>query len=233
MRRAGSVITFAGWGKGNAKSKTVLDDANFWLTLDLNKAPLSRDSAEGVLNLEAHLQNMLKDGESDASDPGMNPTELEKSQFIQDARSILRVCINLVLYLNSAEPETEQEPPNHAERAKLKQRAASKNKKKADKAKKRLAQMTEAKIVWIGKSIEEGRPKATKRASNGSGGTRRPHWRKGHFHPYWVGSKKDAEGNPRKGEKQVLRWVAPVFVGDMADMIRARGRIHMFKEDHP
>ena len=44
--------------------------------------------------------------------------------------------------------------------------------------------------------------------------TKRPHTRKGHYHHYWIGSKKD------DSRRIILKWVAPMFInGDEDDII--------------
>jgi hypothetical protein len=49
---------------------------------------------------------------------------------------------------------------------------------------------------------------------HGSSVGKRPHSRRGHYHHYWVGSKKDGT------RRIILKWVAPMFInGDIDDII--------------
>ena len=49
---------------------------------------------------------------------------------------------------------------------------------------------------------------------HGSSIGKRPHSRRGHYHHYWVGSKKDGT------RRIILKWVAPMFInGDIDDII--------------
>ena len=63
--------------------------------------------------------------------------------------------------------------------------------------------------VSVGQRISDG--------LSGHSDARRPatHIRRGHWHSYWVGSKKDA-ANRRK----VLKWVPPVLVGENSSELR-------------
>jgi hypothetical protein len=224
--RYGDRLMLLAWAQANERSVHASDDASFWLSLDLEKVPEGR--CEGSKNLEKGIEAVLM--QADHSDVGMSVSDPDVKRKTQETlQRLLRVCINLLLYLNSLEPELVDEPRiSQAERQRLKRQAQKKG-KKARRAARKLDLSTEAKVVWVGKSIEG------ERAGTLGVGTSRvvaPHWRKGHFHAYWVGPRRDQEGNVQKGTHRVSRWVRPVYVGDLASVVGARGRIHHFKEDH-
>lgn len=232
VQRRGTVLSFIFWGKETDKSACIGDDAVFWLDLQLNECLGKDEDTPGAFDIGTQLQKQLSDLSRDASDPLAPKWDTARGRQNETLTSVLRVVINLVLYLNSSDPETTLVSDGGPERAELKKKVKrTKNKGKRRRYQKRLAELSEAKVVWIGKSIEDGKIRP-RRATKTSSRAVKPHWRKGHFHPYWVGLRRDAEGNHRKGDHQVLKWVAPVFVGDMADLVRSRGRIYMFTEDH-
>lgn len=233
MTTGPSVLTMVFWGKENEKSLYVGDDANFWATMDLSQCLTSGPEDTRTINLEESVRSMMSrwTDESDLDPEMRGRTDEILAHQLENVRHIVRVCVNMVLYLNSSDPETSvvnEGGPNEDKRKRLKREARKKG-KKGDLARRRLKAMTEARIVWIGPSLER-RPKSVM-LKPVTGRTCRPHWRKGHFHAYWVGSRKDDGGNLRKGSHQILKWVAPTFVGDMAEMVRARGTLHKFRED--
>lgn len=60
--------------------------------------------------------------------------------------------------------------------------------------------------IRIGAALKKARiVYEQERRSEGSGGTKRPHSRRGHWHHYWAG--------PRDGERRlILKWTAPTFI---------------------
>jgi hypothetical protein len=235
VERRPGVLGLVFWGKENERSVVVGDDATFWIDLTLADAPSAKTPCEGmgrVANVAAYLDSMLGNNRLDASDPGMGKlSDVATEIHHANLRTVVRTVFNLLLYLNSADPEqTIHADPS--KRAALKKRLKNtKSKAKRRKLQRKLDNTPAARVVWIGKSLEREPKRVMK---TGAGGTRtvRQHWRKGHWRPYWTGPRKDAAGTPRKGDKQVLRWVQPTLVGrDMADMVRARGTVRRFTED--
>jgi len=234
VSRVGPVFTFVLWGKENSRSTCVGDDATYWIQVNLEEA----QGEKGSLDLKSLLRRQLNDIRRDHSDllAPKAKTGPVHERHTGSVLSVLRVLFNLVLYLNSSDPEKTAAPRNNkSQREELKKKLKrAKSASKRRKYQNRLSELSEAQVVWIGRSIEEGKipNRTTKTGQSHKGRPVKPHWRKGHFHSYWVGPRKDAEGNRQKGDRQVLRWVAPVFVGDMASLVAARGRIFMFAEDH-
>ena len=220
------------WGRENERSVMVGDDATFWMVFKDSDILTTGEGDDRLYNLEQHIVDLVHDKKRDATDPGFGPMPQEvKDEQNQNILTLVRIIFNLLLYLNSSEPELATQPASK-ERGALKKRLKKiKNKTKRRKIQKRLDNLTEARIVWIGKSLEK-EPKVVAKTGAEVSRAVRQHWRKGHWHPYWVGPRKDASGNPRKGDKQVLRWVQPTFVGrDMASFVRARGTVRRFEED--
>lgn len=248
-RKAEGIFTLVIWGKENAASRFVGDDASLWIDLNLADAP----TKDGNIDFEAYLEWMLASGTQQAPDAGMGDIpEESRLRHLQSAISCLRLGLNLVLYMNSLEPEVDKDDArikNKREAQGLlnqrlsRQGKTGKGKGKGKKGKKKplskkdlrerqnIASMSEAIITWIGQSIEKApvsREGSDTKRTKGTG-----QWtnRRGHFHFYWVGSRTDPEtGNPRKGTHRVSKWVKPIR-RDMARIAHARGRQYRFREE--
>lgn len=118
--------------------------------------------------------------------------------FVRDL--VLR-SIQLVLYLTSATPEIAPAP--------RKQRTSNEaeTQKKASTAPDDSAVETYSVGVRVGKALRTVYSHASGGGNAGTGKPRRAHTRRGHWHRYWTGSKKEPE--KRKLE---VRWVPPVMV---------------------
>lgn len=212
----GGSLYIAIWAKANTKSFAVDDDASFWVCIGLPKIPPLAEDPDCV-NMEAYLDGILGDPDNNLSDIGVDifeATPQEREEQMASVRSVIRVCVNLVLYLNSANADVTSETP--PERRKM-------NKQK----RKRLAKgpTCDAKVVWVGSKIEREEREARARAGASSSTWA---YRRGHFHHYWVGPKKDAQGQPQKGSHRVQKWVAPIR-RDMAEVVEAKARLHMIR----
>lgn len=64
------------------------------------------------------------------------------------------------------------------------------------------------KIAKIIRKSKENGAEPKPRISGGKHNSPRPHTRRGHWHHFWVGSRTDPDNR-----KQIIRWVAPTFVG--------------------
>jgi len=199
-------FTFFLWGAENEKARVAGDDASFWLNLDLNEADRMG------LDLETYLLTVMGDRERELSDTHPDTAIAEQrrgeiyNQIEDTAISIIRVAFNLLIYLQSNSPERSVDPKQVARKQERKdiQRQLSriknpkKRRTKVNALQRRLAQLSDACVTWIGESIER---------SAGTSHGRKPgqrrvrHWVRGHWWPRL--SNKDAIA--RWG----IRWKQP------------------------
>ena len=215
------------------------DDAHQWLSLDLSEVPtITKEDGTSYFDLEAYLDLIMSNRNARISDPGVkSPTELQEEENRVILTRIVRLVFNLVLYVNAekADKEPVRGVPDGRKRmlrGKLKQALKNpKKRKKAARIQKELDAISEARVVWLGKSLEEAnRSSRNVESSEGSSRTVRRHRRMGHWRTVWVGSKTAPDGSVRKGEKTVLRWIQPCWVGeDIAG--RVHGTVYKFRED--
>lgn len=158
---------------------------------------------------------------------------LDKEQYMRQAaethkreceanRTVLEHCLSLLLYLCSQNAEIEYASPaqEETETDEGKAEAVSKSTKKI---KSRTAQVG----YRIGQAIRyHKQEEARERKKSGSThtGTRTKvaaHVRRGHYHHFWQGSRKDGT------RKLILKWVAPIFVnaGNADNMLPTIHRI--------
>jgi hypothetical protein len=222
------ILSLVAWGKENERSTYVGDDATYWINIKLDDVP----STDGMLDIDSYMAELITQLNQDASDPGIVITPDVRQEQNKNVTRLARVVINLLLYLNSSQPELVR-MDNPGKRAKLKARLKkAKNAKKKRKYQRQLAALPQARVIWIGKSLEQAPPNVVAQPGAGPSRVVKQHWRKGHWHPYWTGPRKDASGQPQKGTEQVLRWVQPTLVGrDMASLVAARGTVRRFLED--
>lgn len=211
-------ILFIMWGRENDNATQAGDDTLFWVRLEPEQTP-SIEAEDGVriLNFDKHLENVLSYESHEVSDPGME-IPADKREFQVDAgRMVIRIAINTILQLTSEGAEIEVD---HSLREK--KLAKAKNiKKKLDrkkargrdyrKAKEKLDSMSEAVIIWLGKTAEnDPKVRIPRRGEKGRGGAT---WvaRKGHRHHYWMGKRHINAAGKRVGERLVQKWVAPVY----------------------
>ena len=116
------------------------------------------------------------------------------------ARVILS-AIQLILYIVSENAEIDTVPPP-MERDRTDGKVTSLRKSQKDKA----SQVKEMSVgVRIGSALRKVRRAAPSGKSAGTGGTKRSHTRRGHWHHYWTG--------PKQGERTlVLKWTAPTII---------------------
>ncbi|MHC4780139.1 MAG: hypothetical protein ACYTFG_16335, partial [Planctomycetota bacterium] len=190
VTRKGGTFAFVMWAGANRLSVDFTDDASFWVAVEGEKLP--RGSDPGTKNLEHGLEHVFVDVRGDVSDVGMDmpADDAGRDKVTSNIRDVCRICFNLLQYLHSSGAETEELPTMDGEKVRALRKQARRRGKKGDKARKKLANHTEAKLVWIGKSIEQRWENAAPRRPSLLGRAGRnvtPHWRKGHFHHYWVG----------------------------------------------
>jgi len=241
-QRSDRLMSLILWGMENKHSVSAGDDASFWIDVAMDEAPKT-DLEDGtvVIDLEAYFKTILVVS-NDASDPSLDFPKDHLKNTTRDLLPLFRVAINLILYLNSLKSEKDRDDSRRQRKRhrqanidkKLRKiKDKTKRKKKRKKAEAELLKLSEAQIIWIGKTTEKA-PRATE-AQRKTAGT----WqhRRGHWHSYWVGSRKiegehrlDPAGNRVYGDRKVLRWVAPVH-RDMASVVASRGRHYRFREE--
>ena len=117
------------------------------------------------------------------------------------ARVILS-AVQLVLYLLSDNAEMEKAPPT-MERGRTEKNVTTLKKKDQDKA----SQVQEYQVgIRIGAALRKAAVRPGGRSNGpGTGGTKRSHTRRGHWHHYWTG--------PKDGERiLILKWTAPTII---------------------
>lgn len=240
LKDGGGICTlFVFWGAENAASKRLGDDALFWFGIRHDAIPctISADGEE-LWDFDVACQVVLDYERTNSSSPLTVDLSQNAINLInKDVAAVVRVGINLVLYLNSLEPEVRTTPAkaDGLQRALelLKQRT---NKPKVlRKAEERLRGATTVPITWIGETVERQAhvPSGAHTPSQGTW-----HCRRGHMHHFWRGCRKnpdgtwrmDVDGNRVFGDDLVLKWLQPVY-RDMAAIIASRGRQYKFTED--
>jgi hypothetical protein len=239
------VILVAMWGNNETNTSAKGDDAIQWMVLDLEEA-LSYIDEDGTqfVDLDGYIRSMWGDPDRDCSDPGTQwPTDGDKN--VETMVQLTRLAFNLVLYVNSESVDkTDVAKPHPARKAVLKKKLAEakknkKKKKRTTKIQQEIDAISEARVVWLGKSIEEApeRPEPDEKSSSvTTGRVVSRHRRRGHWRPYWRGSRKAADGSRQKGTHRVNKWIPPQWVGsDLGGVLANRGTVYKFrteKEDH-
>lgn len=116
------------------------------------------------------------------------------------ARLVLS-AIQLVLYLVSENAEVEQAPIS-IERGHTAGKVTTVRKAQEDKA----SQVKEMSVgVRVGAALRKAHTTASSGKPASTGGTKRSHTRRGHWHHYWAG--------PKQGERTLLlKWTAPTII---------------------
>lgn len=232
-------ITLCFWGRENENSKAPGDDSCQWVNLALPEA-VSHTDEDGTayVDLDAYVERLFSEPHRDESDPG---TVRNNEKHWLAAKALARLAFNLVLYVNSETPDktsVAREAPGRKAMLERQLKGTKKPKKKA-RIQRQLDAISEARVVWLGKRIEESPEIPDDDADSSTSATGRKirrHRRRGHWHHYWTGTRVQPDGTRRKGEKAVLRWVQPRWVGsDIGSLLNERGTTYKFrveKSDH-
>ena len=188
------LITVYLWGMENDRSDAPGDDASFWLTIDLNEMRRMN------LDLEQYLYMLLADESRDETSNDLLPlglrlelgTEMPKgkrrTKLVNSMVSILRIAINTLVYLDTDEPDVTPDKDSakvqaqRQEAQKALDRIKNPNKSRGRRLRKKLEELPEDRIVWVGGSLTSTEPSGRK----GSTGERRKaaeHWVRGHWRP--------------------------------------------------
>lgn len=229
---ANHAFLFYLWGAENENSRVAGDDASFWFSIDANEA----DRME--VDLETYLLTIMSDRDRDSSDahPELafdNDAERQRiyNRVEDTALNVLRVVMNMLIYLTSNEPE--QRPLRKSEEER-KQRQQIKRKlddienskmrdrqkrRKGEKLQKQLAKLSDAQVTWLGQSIEE---------AAGQTHDRQPgrkcvrHWVRGHWWPKLA--------NKAAIERWGIRWKQPFERYKDAEAVEP-SRHYKFRDD--
>ena len=197
------IFTLYLWGKENDKSNGLGDDASFWF----NVSP--REAESRGEDMEAYASNILADVARDDSDGSSYPlTDPDvKAETEQTLLAVIRVVLNLSVYLQHKGAEKSEHPLTsraRTERARLEGALKAKKnpkKKSAQHLQRGLADLTNARVTWLGESIEKA---PTTGALPGTSPSLR-FWVRGHWWPRLD----NREATDRLG----TRWVQPYLKG--------------------
>lgn len=189
-------IHFALWGLPNDSSVTMMDDAWLWYSVNLEEWGRREmdlesffESQKVMLNHEEDFTKWSGGDPLDSYDDTMiPPNQVEVEEHRATLGTILRLVLNLCLYLSSDEPDIEVLDARD-EQEKLKQQITQKKSGgKRKKLERRMANLPKTRVVYVGPLFE----KVGSSHSGGpsQGGTHasplehavRPHWQR-----YWVG----------------------------------------------
>lgn len=189
------------WGGPNERSLFPTDDALLWFALNLDRWVEEGDDIETFFQKHAVMEGGRHprfDAEGDPLDPFVSPIMPADAEGVAMQRetlvSVMRLVLNLCLYMASDEPELET-VDNAAEAASLREQIKRKKAEgKRKKLERRLANLPRTRIVYVGPMFEELADKERREQSRGLGGSHatpvehgvRPHWQH-----YWVGSGDD------------------------------------------
>lgn len=183
-------VVWAHHGKSDA-----WDDVAFSVTL------LNRDGS-----VESALSSIF------SRDPNLDSTVTEediKGNLRASAR-VIRMAVGMCAYLQSKDVETQDLEISPSEKARSQEirnlsKVAAAGGKKGRKAQRRLRTLSKmpAKVTRVGPGM-----KYVSRES----ATVATHWRRGHVRMVWVGSRKDEEGNARRGTHREARFIPACLV---------------------
>ena len=127
------------------------------------------------------------------------------SQDDKDVCGVVRIALNLIFYLNSTNKNiVVHDNKDEIKDVRRKMRSDNLKKHKRRQLESRLSYLSSQPIITV---IEPSLRIEKESSSMTTGNTKRRHWRRGHFHPYWI-------NNPvGEGKVLVLRWLKPMLVG--------------------
>lgn len=168
--------------------------------------------------LEETIDYLLDLAETEPSvkrEPGKKK-RLENS--FGDLRNTMVSALQMVLYILSVNSDVEEDPVQK----KIYRPSPSAGAGKVPSTRRIKDKYSEVRM-WdvgyrIGASVRANKQRRESSAGSypGSHSSKRPHIRRGHWHNFWVGSKKKEEGiGDGKGAERrlVLKWIPPTFVG--------------------
>lgn len=214
--REDSILLYV-WGapKDGANS---LEDTSVWVELDLQEARTND------FDMEEYLTQLFNNRDRDYSDQNTDP-DYDVARVLEDEEirrrttetmtHVVRVVLNLTLYLHAQGAERSEDPESRRQRAEaarlrrelaacnpdepgIKNKVKRKREKKEKRLKRDLKAISEAQVTWLGESIEAAAREARAR---GDRAPSRKHLVRGHWWPRL--------DNPDLIKKWGLRWKQP------------------------
>lgn len=204
--------------------------ASFWYTINLDHAG---DDLPGAMNTVLNGSIMNPDDENAAAAKKML-AEYEGKEGVkrnkQNAHNALAFLVNFLLYITSQDAELRKEPRSYALynniMAKIRKAESRGHHHKVHDLEMRLTAKKKPHVTWVAERTEK-RLRDKGIIVNGESGRSQltRFWRKGHWHHYWVGPKRDEFGNEQLGDRRILKWVEPCVVNaDRAASVTKRVR---------
>ena len=196
------------WGKANERSLDKFDDTVLWFSISLDKW------MKAGQDLETFFQNHsvmtadtddLKDwnptaNELDPFAPAYIPEDLNNLAIQRDMLvNVLRLVLNVCLYMGSEEPDLIVEDGRDKARALREKISKKKSPGKRKKLERQLANLPRTRLVYVGPLFEElpdGRPDETGEYLGGTHASPVEHGVSPHWQRYHVGS----------GEDRSIKW---------------------------
>ncbi len=225
------------WGKENAKSQDIGDDTILWIHIHLDEVPTVEKDGMTLMDFEAYIAKVLADPKRDTADrPEFRITDENRPQTTDVAINAIRVALNLVLYVNALDADVTRDTSEKDRRKTIEREMGgvvgrlhnpAKKRKAAQRYQTDLSKLSQATVIWLGKTIEEApvsedTPGSPHRSGGNAWSSRRGHWSR-----FWVGPRKTAEGEKRLGDRTVLKWVQPIY-RSMTSIVASRGKQYRF-----
>jgi hypothetical protein len=189
------------WGDANERSVNEADDAALWFSLNLEKWIREGEDLESFFDAHA-VMAAHRDGPKDWTgvdvlDPLGGPMIPGGDEEMKEQRkvlvNVLRLVLNLCLYVGSDGPELEiddQRDEIEKLKAQIRRKKAPGKRKKMER---RLATMPRTRVVYVGPTFEQMEldRQFDQLASGGSHRTPVEHAVRPHWQHYWVGSGED------------------------------------------
>jgi len=239
-------IQIFAWGL--PKGRDASNDATFWITINLKEASGEKQDTDASLGLEKednsfidmdlYIERMIDPAYGRGyTEAGKKLMVSDKKRLNKNTRSLVRSLVNCLIYAtaNNAELSSIVDNSSHVEGLYSRLRGIRPDKKSAVKLRQKLRKKTTGKVCWLGLSLESEMRKIEREREKGESTdkvAREEHWRKGHWHRYYVGPKKDAEGNKIPDHKReiITKFVPPVYVKGV-QRAEMQPKIHLLAGD--
>jgi hypothetical protein len=217
--RSSGMIAFGLWAAPRPDARSAVDDAlfNFSLTFDeIRKHP---DLEEYLKESLYHRQWQADIGAKEYL-AGVDAATINRASSwegtphetnVETCRWVFRQVMNTLLYLQTSDPDVETVDANTEYERQKTLVARRRSSKKIKKHRQKLAKMPRGIIHLIGFNMTNGNTTSRIKGNN-TGGSVRPHWRRGHWHRYWTGPRTVVNGERQPGTKLIRKWAAPVWI---------------------
>jgi len=196
------------WGSPNQRSLGPGDDALLWFSIDLGRCFSSGEDFESffrrtsVMTTEPGSAEEAEWGGGDPFDALGAPLLPEEREVLLEQREtlikLLRVVLNVCLYVSSEEPDLEVTDNEEVVRDLRRQAARKKSPGRRRKLERRIANLPRVRIVYVGPLFEELGKSGNGGGARGTHASPVEHEVPPHYQHYWVGSGDD--------RRRVLRY---------------------------